>query len=135
MVKASDLYRFLREIDEDFSPSLSSKVTLFEYVEKIQNKAELIIDIDNNIIRGLVVLYCNNLDNRNAYISLVGVKKDYRGRGIARNLMKDAIKIAKDKGMKILGIHSNNPAALNIYKTLGFETKDFGEREYLELKL
>ena len=135
MIKIAELYQFLKEIDEDFSPNLSSKVVLSEYAEKIQNKAKLIIDIDNNIIRGLVVLYCNDLDNKNAYISLVGVKKDYRGRGIARNMMKEAIQVAKEGGMKILGIHSNNPLALNLYKSLGFETKDFGEREFLELKL
>lgn len=134
MVKASDLYDFLNEIDEDFSPHLSNKVNLHEYVLKIQNNAELIVD-NECVLRGLIVLYCNDYIQKRAYISLVGVRRDFRGRGIARKMMMNAIEIAKDKGMEIIGIHSNNQAALNLYKNIGFVTKEFGEREYLELKL
>ena len=46
-----------------------------------------------------------------------------------------SVSYTKDNGMKIIGIHSNNVIALNLYKSLGFVTKEFGEREYLELKL
>jgi ribosomal protein S18 acetylase RimI-like enzyme len=134
MVKMSDLYNFLKDIDEDFSPCLSSKVDLEEFVEKIQNYAELIVD-ETVILRGLVVLYCNDFSNYKAYISLVGIRREFRGMGIARRLMIEAIQKAKDNGMKIIGIHSNNVIALNLYKSLGFVTKEFGEREYLELKL
>ena len=134
MVEVTILYEFLKDIDGDFTPHLSCKVNLDEYVAKIQNNAELIVDIDK-ILRGLVVLYCNDVINYKAYISLVGVKQEFRGKGIARKMMESAIKIAKDKGMKIIGIHSNNEVALNLYKSLGFVTKEFGEREYLELKL
>lgn len=134
MVKMSELYNFLKDIDEDFFPCLSSKVDLEEFVEKIQNHAELIVD-KTVILRGLVVLYCNDFSNYKAYISLVGIRREFRGMGIARRLMIEAIQKAKDNGMKIIGIHSNNVIALNLYKSLGFVTKEFGEREYLELKL
>lgn len=134
MVKLSELYNFLKDIDEDFSPCLSSKVDFEEFVLKIQNHAELIVD-KAVILRGLVVLYCNDVSNYKAYISLVGIRREFRGMGIARKLMIEAIQKAKDNGMKIIGIHSNNVVALNLYKSLGFVTKEFGEREYLELKL
>lgn len=134
MINEANLYDFLSEIDEDFSPHLSSKVELHQYVVKIQRYAELVIDEDR-ILRGLVVLYCNDTINYKAYISLVGVRKCFRGQGIARKMMTEAIQIAKDKKMRIIGIHSNNKAALKLYKTLGFVTKEFGEREYLELIL
>ena len=134
MVKEEQLYDFLNEIDQDFSPCLSSKVDFKEYVVKILDNAELIVDVDCTL-KGLVVLYCNDMVNRKAYISLCGVRKEFRGKGIARQLMMNAIKVAKDKGMSVLGIHSNNIIAINLYKNLGFITKEFGEREYLELKL
>ena len=134
MLKMSDLYNFLKDIDEDFTPCLSSKVDLELFVEKIQNYAELVVD-ETVILRGLVVLYCNDFSNYKAYISLVGIRREFRGMGIARRLMIKAIQKAKDNGMKIIGIHSNNVIALNLYKSLGFVTKEFGEREYLELKL
>lgn len=134
MVSVIELYNFLKDIDEDFTPCLSSKVNLSEYIEKIQNQAELIVDQAVSL-RGLVILYCNDVVNYKAYISLVGVSREFRGMGIARKMMVEAIQKAQDNGMKVIGIHSNNPIALNLYKTLGFVTKEFGEREYLELKL
>lgn len=134
MIKESHLYDFLSDIDQDFSPCLSSKVNLKEYVTKILDNAELIVDVDYNL-RGLVVLYCNDIANRKAYISLCGVRKEFRGKGIARQLMINAIEVAKEKGMRALGIHSNNIIAINLYKSLGFTTKEPGIREYLELEL
>ena len=134
MIKTSELYHFLKDIDQDFSPYLSSKVVLSEYVEKIQNHAELIVD-KTVALRGIVVLYCNDVVNFKAYISLVGVRSEFRGMGIARKMMVEAINKAQDNGMKVIGIHSNNEIALKLYKSLGFVTKEFGEREYLEMKL
>lgn len=134
MMNKIHLYNFLKDIDNDFSPCLSSKVNIEEYVTKIMNNAELVVDI-NQALRGLVVLYCNDTVNHKAYISLCGVRKEFRGKGIARNLMIKAIEIARNSGMKILGIHSNNIVAIKLYKSLGFITKEFGEREYLELEL
>ena len=86
MIKTTELYHFLKDIDEDFSPYLSSKVNLSEYVEKIQNHAELIVD-QTVSLRGLVILYCNDVVNYKAYISLVGVRREFRGMGIARKMM------------------------------------------------
>lgn len=134
MVSIIELYNFLKDIDEDFTPCLSSKVNLSEYIVKIHNHAELIVDQAVSL-RGLVILYCNDVVNFKAYITLVGVRREFRGMGIARKMMVEAIQKAQDNGMKVIGIHSNNPIALNLYKTLGFVTKEFGEREYLELKL
>lgn len=134
MISETELYNFLKDIDEDFTPYLSSKVILSEYVEKIQNNAELIVD-KTVALRGLVVLYCNDVVNFKAYISLVGVRHEFRGMGIARKMMVKAINKAQNNGMKVIGIHSNNEIALKLYKSLGFVTKEFGEREYLEMKL
>lgn len=134
MVSVTELYNFLKDIDEDFTPYLSSKVVLSEYVEKIQKHAELIVD-QTAELRGLVVLYCNDVVKLKAYISLVGVRSEFRGMGIARKMMVEAINKAQNNGMKVIGIHSNNEIALKLYKSLGFITKEFGEREYLEMKL
>lgn len=65
----------------------------------------------------------------------MGVRHEFRGIGIATKMMVKAINKAQDNGMKVIGIHSNNEIALKLYKSLGFVTKEFGEREYLEMKL
>ena len=43
-------------------------MNLHDYVEKIIDKAELILDFDDDKIKGMVVLYCNDYVNRKAYI-------------------------------------------------------------------
>lgn len=131
-----ELLIFLDSINEDFNPYLTAKVNLREFVDKITDKAVLIYQRDNNSrLVGLVVLYCNNEKERISYISLVGVHKDYRRKGIAKKLLIEAISYAQKMNFLVLGIHSNNPAAINLYSSLGFRFEEKGERVYMQKKL
>lgn len=134
-VLSEQLLFFLKKIDNDFYPSLSSKVNLHDYVEKIIDKAELILDFDDDKIKGMVVLYCNDYVNRKAYIPLVGVCPEYRNRGVAKKLMSDAIQIVKDRDFILIGIHSNNPVAILLYESLGFVVVRQGKRSYMEMSI
>ena len=129
------LLLFLNKVDKDFSPPLSSKVDLKDYILKIQEKAELITEEQNGLIRGLVILYCNDFETKIAYISLVGVLPEFRGMGIAKICMSQAINVAKEKGMKRIMIHSNNPVAVKIYNDLGFHIIEDGDRKLMSLSL
>jgi len=129
------LLLFLQCVDRDFCPALSEKVYLPDYVRKIMENADLLLDYDEDRIVGLVVLYCNDEIKKRAYIPLVGVAVGYRNRGIARNLMTRAIQMVKEKGFKVIGIHSNNPIAVWLYQSLGFKLMESGERVYMELEL
>lgn len=131
-----ELLIFLNSINEDFNPYLTVKVNLSDFVDKITEKAVLIYQRDNNSkLIGLVVLYCNNEKERFSYISLVGVHKDYRRKGIAKKMLIEAISYAQKKNFLVLGIHSNNSNAINLYYNLGFRTKEKGERVYMQKKL
>lgn len=129
------LLLFLESINEDFSPPLTDKVSLEEYVNKIIENAELVLESNNEEICGLVVLYCNDKQSNRAYIPLCGVNKEFRGKGIAKSLMEKAILIVKKAGYHTLAIHSNNPIAINLYKKLGFKIIEGNERVYMELKI
>ena len=95
--------------------------------------------IDEEYGLNRVIGYCRllppGISYEDASIGRVLVISDYRNKGIARKMMVKAINKAQDNGMKVIGIHSNNEIALKLYKSLGFVTKEFGEREYLEMKL
>jgi len=132
-VLRKQLLTFLNNIDNDFNPPLSRKVNLRDYVEKIITNAELILDFDGDEIIGLVVVYCNDELNERAYIPLVGVDSLHRKKGIAKKLMVQAIQLARQKGFKVLGIHSNNQIAIDFYKVLGFSVICSDDRQYLEL--
>ena len=130
------LLEFLIRIDMDFCPPLSRKVVLADYVCKIQSKAELIMEWSGKELAGLTVLYCNDSDRRFAYIPLVGVSSFCRGKGVASKMLQLSIQVASIRGFRILGIHSNNPIAIHLYKKLGFEEiSREGDRIYLELEI
>lgn len=59
-------------------------------------------------------------------ISNVAVHPDFRGRGIARQLMKAAIQEAKQKGARwiILEVQTDNAPARQLYTELGFQVYD-----------
>ncbi|RJO62322.1 N-acetyltransferase [candidate division WS5 bacterium] len=59
-----------------------------------------------------------------AYITELGVKKDFRGHGIGRNLMDVALDwIKNQKGILevVLNVRSFNEDAIKLYQSLGFE--------------
>jgi ribosomal-protein-alanine N-acetyltransferase len=58
-----------------------------------------------------------------AHIATLAVHPDYRGRRIARRLVKVALKEAILRGMNqaTLEVRANNLAAQNLYRQLGFE--------------
>lgn len=132
----NEILRFLKDIDNDFNPSLSEKVILEEYVDKIYKKSHLVSHcLNNGKIVGLLVVYCNDFIDYRAYVALVGVLKDYRGRGIAERMMCECIDYVRCNNFKTIGIHSNNNIAINLYKKLGFNIIEDGSRVYMELNL
>ena len=88
-----------------------------------------------------MALYCNDQINKKSYIPLIAVKREFRGKNIATNMLKIALKIAKDSGMQYIGIHTNNKIAYQCYLKSGFDLIDVHliengiKRYYLEKKL
>lgn len=133
-VDVDKIYVFLTRINNEYNPPLDTKVELRQYAEKIFDSAILFVEIGNETdIVGMVVLYCNDENAKKAYIPLVGVLPTYQHRGIASKLMKEAVSFVREQGYKLIGIHSNNLVAVNIYSKLGFIVKDDSERKYMEL--
>lgn len=129
------IFTFLSEIDLDFPTPLSQRIDLKDYSKKLVSYATIFkISHDDEII-GMVALYCNNVEDRYAYIPLLGVLKDFRGLGISSMLMKLAINYAKKLGFRKLGVHTENDIALKTYLSLGFQVIENQHRKYLELAI
>lgn len=129
-------YQFLVAVDRDFPTPLSKRVDLMDYARKLTKLGFVATAIKNEEIIGAVAIYCNDFDSRNAYIPLVAVKKEYRGQKISRALIICSVNYAKGLGFNKVGIQTENPIALQLYKSLGFKIMDDSEeRKYLELNL
>ncbi|BCL36509.1 GNAT family N-acetyltransferase [Nostoc sp. MS1] len=63
--------------------------------------------------------------DRHAHIFLLYVAPEHRRRGIARALMQYAENWAKQRGDRQIGLQvfQSNPAALNLYNQLGYQTQ------------
>lgn len=91
---------------------------------KSQTYTGVAVNSENNEIVGLYILHPNNV-GRCSHIcnASYAVKKELRGNHIGEKLVKDCIKMGKEKGFKILQFNAvvkTNIGALKLYKKLGF---------------
>jgi len=129
------MLKFLQIVNADFVPHLSQKVDLAEFVHKAYCVAHCEVE-ETTFIKGLVVGYANDKDKKLSYISLVAVHPNCRQNGIARKLVTNFINYAKTiPYINAVGIHTNNPIALELYKSIGFKIiEKVDNRYYLEYK-
>lgn len=108
--------------DADFVPPLSGRVEIRDYAEKIASKATRFEAWSGGIPVGLVAAYCNDQENRIAYITSVSVLKEWTRKGIAAGLVGQCVEHAKVLGMRqiSLAVASGNTPAIKLYENSGF---------------
>ena len=121
-----ELCEFLYSVDKDFTPCLSAKVELDAWSEKVLNRASYVACYEEHRLAGLLVFYCNDFQTRRSYISLLGVGRQYRGKGYATACLDYAKEIAEKnncyKMMLLTG--SKEEATLNFYRNAGYNSAD-----------
>ncbi|MDO8254152.1 GNAT family N-acetyltransferase [Shewanella algae] len=135
MLTKEQVLEFLLEVDSEFSPPLSSKLDLELYAIKIVNNAIIISDIHNgNELRGMAATYANEERKHTAYLTFIGVKKCFRGLGIARSMINATEAQLLKAGFSILRleVYKEN-RAIELYKDIGFEVyKESLDSYYME---
>ncbi len=98
-----------------------------EYVEKILNKASLLIYMIHGTIAGFVAYYCNDPLKQRAFLTMLCIAPENTGKGIGSYLLNCSIADIKSKGFIIyeLDVKENNTAAIQLYKNAGFEIAGF----------
>ena len=120
---------FLKEVDKDFPIFLSSKCSLEDLANKFDQYADVIVAVDKNVFVGLIAAYISNSKEELAFVSVLGVNKEYRGIGIGNRLLAELIKLAKKYRSKIRGLHlyttHSNINAIKLYEKNGFKIVKF----------
>lgn len=109
-----------RELEKN--SNLLRSINLTEYFLKIDKKCQWIKWYINEELVGVIAYYCNDLVSKIAYITLVLVDAEYRGRGIAKMMLEKLfldVKL-KDFNQCHLEVNSQNFNAYNLYRNLGF---------------
>lgn len=96
----------------------------------------LVAEVDKRAVGAVWVRIMNDyghIDNDTPSFA-ISVYKDYRGLGIGTNLMKEMVRILKDRGYKqaSLAVQKVN-YAVRMYQKTGFEIVDENEEEYIML--
>lgn len=104
--------RFLADINVD------SKL----YLKKIDKYASFEKCYIDDTLAGLVAYYCNNLESKEAFITIVLVDYDFRGLGIAQNLMNKVIDIIRSKDFTkcSLEVSLKNTQVIRLYEKLNY---------------
>jgi len=115
--------KLLNEIDDDFSPSLSSRVSLDEYALKLLTHATVFGIFQQEHLVGAIAIYMNDLDSKMGYCPFVGVAFKYRKQGISQKLLDTAISALKDHFFKTLKLTvKKDSGAYFLYKKNAFRT-------------
>lgn len=122
-ISLQNVVKFLEEVDCDFPISLSSKVNIYEYAQKLFENATIKFHIKNNCILGFIAGYTENLENNIAYVTILAVSKKVRGKGIGSKLVKEFIEECNMKNIRAVHLytHKTNNNAIKMYEKLGFE--------------
>lgn len=102
--------------------------------------AEKFIDYGNIIcikmkeeVVGFGAFYDNNQEQKEAFLSMIAVKDEYRDLGVGSMLLHEILLQVKKKGMKSvkLEVLKNNGRAIDFYKGKGFVNTGETEKSYI----
>jgi len=128
---ADRILEFLRSVDDSFGPSLSSRVDLHIYSQKLANDAENIFLTANGMPIAHAAFYCNDRNTKVAFVSSLSVRAEFRGKGAGEFLINTVIQNCAATGMESVRLEAldQNPRAITFYRKLGFEINNFGAME------
>lgn len=121
-ITLEELKQSLHDIDKDFVPSLSERVDLDEYAERMMSRAKFVVERDQNaVVKGIVAVYVDDEKSPNGFITHVATNKEYRNQGVAKRLITKTMAYCLKAGKTGVDLCTYNPAALSLYQKIGFE--------------
>lgn len=131
-VEKNQILDFLRKINNDYPVSLVEKIDFNKYVNKVLDFGFIIVaKLDTSII-GILTFYANNHQNKEGVISLIGVIREYRSQGVARQLYLKSFEIMREHGMTSIFTftHEDNISSIKFHKKMGFSIDEARESNY-----
>ena len=99
-------------------------ISLDEYLVKIKEKAEFLVHYIGGRCAGFVAFYCNDQRAEQAFITLLLVSPEFRGRKVASVLLEGVCSLARLRGFATcqLEVNTDNYPALHLYEKFGFRS-------------
>ncbi len=105
-------------------------------IYKWLSRASYLAILNNDQIICRLILYCTDTETCEAKIVNVYTLNEYRGLGLARMVVREAINIARNKSFKSisLDVDKDNTNAIRLYKKIGFEFSEKIDGSMKEMK-
>lgn len=134
------LVSYLHDVDSDFGIPLSNRVDLNVYARKLLEFGHVFVVQEGDNYLALSAVYCNNKKISIAYLPILSVKKESRGKGYAQSLVREIVNVSSMNSMHKIRVDSINPIAVKLYEKMGFnsykiECHGCFTKFFLELKL
>ena len=112
----------LSRCDPFFVPSLSGRVEIADYAEKIETRAMRFEAWSGGKLVGMLAAYFNVPAEPYGFITSVSVLSDWTGRGIAACMLEQCIQLARTLGLQgvQLEVGCDNLPAIRLYSKVGF---------------
>lgn len=110
-------------LENNLLPSLSQRhINLQEYADKLSRFGRVWCHYDQGNPVSIIAGYFNDAQEHTAYLSMLAVDENYRGRHLASSLLSEFEEYALDTGMeKIkLEVRKNNGTAQSLYNKFGY---------------
>ena len=131
----SQIYEHLNHCSSSFIPSLNTYVDLTQYSKKIHLSSLRIECFNGDQLIGLIAVYLNK---DFGFITNVSVLPQFKGKGIAQNLLENCIVHLYNKKIKLakLEVFDENHRAISFYKKNKFKiTNQKNNKITMELEL
>lgn len=128
----------LHEVDDEFQPLLSQRINIQDYAKKIVDKSIIFPVFIEGELACFISFYVNGRSANIGFITMVAVKKKFRGRGLGKVMVKSSIELCRNLKMNAvrLEVDKTNHPALHLYKEFGFNIFLENELSYtMEIKL
>ena len=114
----------LESLDAEFSPILSTQVSIPVYAAKILSSATIFSVVDGGRLIAFIAIYCNDSRALTAFMTMLAVARDRRHEGLASNLIKSSVDyLLKRRFERLrLEVYKSNLPAINLYAGLNFAT-------------
>jgi ribosomal protein S18 acetylase RimI-like enzyme len=85
---------------------------------RLGGKLLVLVEQETKIICGSAWM---TFDGRRIHLHHFGILPEFQGRGLSKNLLKEALEFVKTKGCQVkIEVHQANYKAINLYKKAGF---------------
>jgi len=120
------LLDFFRIVDRDFYPPLSNRCSLKAYLDSIVSKGVILYFLKNRKIIGLVGYYYFSTTYDSAYIKIIAILKECRGKKFGTALIGKCFLDLKNNNSKKVRIKtwSTNKISIHLYEKFGFKEYD-----------